>query len=88
MCFNQNGAITLLNEQSLKLIDQFLYLGSNISSTKSNVSIHIGKTLTAIHKLSTIYKSDLSGKIKWKSLQAVAGSILWLHYLDYNVWKS
>ena len=32
MCFNQDEAISTLDSKHLKLIDQFTYLGSNISS--------------------------------------------------------
>ena len=46
-----------LNSKALKLVDQFIYLGSNIPSTESNVNISIGKVWTAIDKL-TIRKSD------------------------------
>ena len=31
-CFNQADAIVLLNGKHLKLVDRFIYLGSNISS--------------------------------------------------------
>ena len=40
-----------LNDQPLKLVDHFKYLGSNILSTESDVSICIGKTYTAIDRL-------------------------------------
>ena len=43
MYFKQDDAIFWLNGKPLKLIDQFKFLGSNISSTQSNVNIHIGK---------------------------------------------
>ena len=33
---NQDGAISSLDGKSLKLVDQFIYFGSNISSTESN----------------------------------------------------
>ena len=33
MRFNQGGEISLLSGKCLKLVDQFIYLGSNISST-------------------------------------------------------
>ena len=48
MSFKQDGTISTLNAKSLKLIDQFTYFGSNISSTESDVSICIGKAWTAI----------------------------------------
>ena len=43
MCFNQDGAIFSLSEKPLKLIDKFVYHGSNISFTESDVNLHIGK---------------------------------------------
>ena len=43
MHFKQEGAISILSGNTMKLVDQFTYLGSNISSTESNVSIYIGK---------------------------------------------
>ena len=39
MHFNQDNAISSLNDKSLKLVDHFIYLFSNISSTESDVSI-------------------------------------------------
>ena len=35
----------------LKLVDQFIYLGNNISSTESNVNIGIVKAWTTVDKL-------------------------------------
>ena len=76
MCFNQDSAISLLNGKSLKEVDQFIYLGCNISSTESNINIRIGKTWTAIDRLSTILKSDLSDEIKREFFQIVGVSVL------------
>ena len=56
-------AIASLNTEPLTLVDQFLYLGSNFSSTESNLNTRWGKSWTAID---TIWKSDLSDKIKRK----------------------
>ena len=64
MCFKQVGVMSLkCNPQ--KSVDQFIYLGSNISSTESNINIRVRKTWTAIDKLSTMWKSDRSDKIKF-----------------------
>ena len=41
-----------------------MYLGSNISSSESDVNIHIANAWTDIDRLSIIKKSDLSDKIK------------------------
>ena len=48
MGFNQDDAISSLNGKPLKLVDPFIYLGSNISSIESNVNLNIGKVWTAI----------------------------------------
>ena len=54
MYFKQEGASSTLSSQPLKLVDQFTYLGSNISSTESNTSIRIVKACNAVGKLSII----------------------------------
>ena len=71
MCFNLDGFIFLLDDKSLKLVNQFIYLGSNISSTESVANIHIGNAWTAIYRLSTIWKSDLFDEIKREFFQVV-----------------
>ena len=72
MCFNKDSVISL-NDKPLKLVDQFIYLGSNISSTESNVNVCIDKGWTGINRLPTIGKSNLSDKIKWEFFQLVVG---------------
>ena len=37
----------------MKVVNQFIYFGSNMSSTERNVNIHIGKVWTAIYSLVT-----------------------------------
>ena len=41
MCFNQEHAISLMDGKPLELVHQFTYIGSNISSTESDVNIRI-----------------------------------------------
>ena len=48
--FNQDGVIFTLNRKPLKSVDQFIYLGSYISSTESDINIDIGKSWTAIDR--------------------------------------
>ena len=48
MRLNHDGSICLQHDKSLKLVDQFVYVGSNISSTESVVNVHIG---SAIYRL-------------------------------------
>ena len=66
MCFKQLGAISTLNGKPVKFVNRLTYLDSNISSAESNVNINTGKTWTAIGRLSTLMKSNISDKIKWE----------------------
>ena len=77
MCYNQTGDISTLDGTSLKLVDEFTYLGSSVSSTEKDIDTRLMKAWTAIDRLSIIWKSDLPG----------SGGIdiaIWMHYLDAN----
>ena len=74
--FNQRGDIATLNGSSLKLVDKFAYLGSSVSSTEKNINMWLAKAWTAINRLSVIWKSDLTDKIKRSFFQAMVASIL------------
>ena len=76
MCFNQAGDISTLEGTSLKLVDRFTYLGSNVSSTEKDIDTQLTKAWTAIDKLSIIWKSDLTDKTKRSFFQAAVVSIL------------
>ena len=54
MCFNQRGDIFTLDWTSLKLVDNFPYLGSSVSSTEKDIDTWLTKAWTAIDKLSII----------------------------------
>ena len=51
---NQDGIISSLNREPLKLEGQFIYHGSNISSTFSNVNGHISNAWSSAERLMTI----------------------------------
>ena len=76
MCLKREGDILTLSERPIELVEKFTYLGSDISSTENNANIHMAKAWTAIDRLSIIWKSDFSDKIKRDFLQAVALSII------------
>ena len=77
MCFTQERDISTLNGGSLKLVNKFTYLGSRVLSTESDISMCLSKAWTVIdsYRLSIIWKSDLSDKIKYNFFQAVVVSI-------------
>ena len=65
-----------INHSILKLVDKFTYLRSSVSSTEKDIDTRLTKAWTAIDKLSIIWKSDLTDKMKCSFFQAMVVSIL------------
>ena len=76
MCYNRTGNISTLDRTSLKPVDKFSYLGSSVSSTEKDIDTRLTKAWTAIDRLSIIWKSDLTDKMKRSFFQAAVVSIL------------
>ena len=76
MCYNQTGDISTLDGTPLKLVDKFTYLGSSVESTEKDIDTRLTKAWTAINRLSIIWKSDLTDKMKRSFFQAAVASIL------------
>ena len=76
MRYNHTGDISTLDGTSLKLVDKFTYLGSRVSSTKNDIDARLTKAWTAIDRLSIIWKSDLTDKMKRSFFQAAVVSIM------------
>ena len=76
MGYNQTGDISTLDGTSLKLVHKFTYLGSRVSSTEKDIDTRLTKAWTAIDRLSIIWKSDLTDKMKYSFFQAAVASIL------------
>ena len=76
MCYNQTGDISTLDGTPLKLVDKFTYLGSSVASTEKDIDTRLTKAWTAINRLSIIWKSDLTDKMKRSFFQAAVVSIL------------
>ena len=73
---NCSSDISTLDGTSLKLVDNFTYLGSSVSSTEKDIDTRLTKAWTATDRLSIIWKSDLTDKMKRSFFQAVVVSIL------------
>ena len=89
MCFNQRDDISTLNGSSQKLIDKFTYLGSFVSSTNRDIK-RVAKAWTANDRLSVIWKSDLTDKVKRRfSKQCLYRYCCMdeLHGRQLNVWR-
>ena len=76
MCYNQTGDISTRDRTPFKLVDKFTYLRSNVSSTEKDIDTGLTKAWTAINRLSIIWKSALTDKMKRSFSQAAVASIL------------
>ena len=76
MCYNQTVDITTLDGTPLKLVDKFTYQGSSLSSTEKDIDTRLTKAWIAIDRLSIIWKSDLTDKMKRSFFLAAVVSIL------------
>ena len=54
MCYNQTCDKSTLDGTPLKLVDEFTYLGSSVSSTEKDIDTRLTKAWTAINRLSII----------------------------------
>ena len=76
MCFYQKSDISTQDGTSLKLVDKFTYQGSSVSSTEKDIDTRLKKAWTAIDRLSIIWKSNLTDKMKRSFFQAAVVSVL------------
>ena len=76
MCFNQKDDISTLDGTSLKLVDKFTYLGSSVFSNEKDIDTRLTKAWSAIDRLSIIWISNLTDKMKRSFFQAAVVSIL------------
>ena len=78
MAFNQahTGSIKSLRNQIIKAVQEFVYLGSNIASTKRDIEIRLAKAWSALNKLDKIWKSILPSKLKRDFFRATVESVL------------
>ncbi len=76
MCYNQTGDISTLEGTPLNLVNNYTYLGSSVASTEKDIDSGLTKAWTAINRLSIIWKSDLTDKMKRSFFQAAVTSIL------------
>ena len=84
MCFKREGTISTRNGGPFKISRQIKYLSSCVSLIESYVNMRLVKTRTAIDRLSIIWKSNRSDKIK---LQTVVVSILLYGYTSWTLIK-
>ena len=72
-----------LGGSSLKLVEKFTYLGSSVSSTEKDIDSRQTKAWTAIDRLSIIWRSDLTDKMKRNFFQA---AVVWILLYGCTTW--
>ena len=87
MYYNQTGDISTQDGTPLKLVDKFTYLRSSVSSTEKDIDTRLTKAWIAINRLSIIWKSDLTKKMKRSFFQAAVISILLYGYITWTLTK-
>ena len=87
MYINQRGDNSTLKSGSLKLVDNFTYQENCFSSTEKDINTRLTKSWTAIDRLSVIWKSDKSDKIKPFFFQADVVSILLYECTSWTLTK-
>ena len=76
MNINCQGSIRTNSGALLKSVDQFTYLGSNISTSAKEIGIRIGKAWSAMKRLSVIWKSNIRNDLKKRFFQTTVESVL------------
>ena len=76
--------ISTIDGTPLKRVDKFTNLGSRVSSTKKDIDTRLTKARTAINRLSIIWKSDLTDKMKRSYCSCRIDTAVWMHYMDAN----
>ena len=68
--------ISTQNGSSLKLVDKFTYRWNSVSSTETDINTWLVKAWAAIDRLSVIWKSDQTDKMKRSFFRLVVVSIM------------
>ena len=77
MCFNQTGDMPTLNDNSLKLVHKFTYLGSSVSSTETDINTWLPKAVGHME-----VKPDQWNKKQFLPSSGRVDTAVWMHYMD------
>ena len=85
------GITSLFREFYIRLptsfSDKFTYLGSTVSLTETDINTRLAKAWTAFDRLSVIWKSDLTDKMKCSFFQVAVMSILLYGFTTWTLTK-
>ena len=81
----KNNSCITLKGKIIKQVNYFKYLGSYVASTDHDVNVRIGQAWAALNNMTSIWKSNLSVKLKKNFFRATVESIL--HHMDINIFS-
>ena len=87
MLLNYKGIVKSLNGNTLKQVENFRYLGSEISSTAKDLSSRIGKAWIALNTLYTIWKSIANLWLKMNFFRATVETVLLYRLVIWSLTK-
>ena len=71
-----NSYIKSLKGKIIKQVNDFKYLGSYVASTDHDVNVRIGQAWAALNNMTSIWKSNISVKLKKNFFRVTVESIL------------
>jgi len=87
MRFNQEGTMQTVKGETVKQVTSFVYLGSEVADSESDINIRIGKAWTALNKMKTIWESRLSNELKRQFFRATVESVLLYRSVTWSFTK-
>ena len=80
MAFNckGNSGIKTMNGNSLELVKDFKYLGSWVDETTNDMKVRIALAWQALNGMRSIWKSQLSDRLKLNFFTATVESVLFI----------
>ena len=78
MAFNQaiDPILKTQDGSTLEIVQEFTYLGSQVSSSKADIKRRIALAWSAANKLTKIWKSNMSKQFKINIFRATVESVL------------
>ena len=84
----QEGDLITLKGGKLKQVEDFLYLGSWVDSSKKDIDVRITKAWTALTKMDTIWKSKMDKVLNIQFFRATVETVLLYGSSSWTLTKS
>ena len=87
--YNQpEGDLVTLKGNKLKQVEDFVYLGSWVNSSKKDIEVRIAMAWSALGKMDTIWKSKMNKQLKIQFFRSTAETVLLYGSSSWTLTKS